>query len=203
MKSKILGVVSIVVTLCMWLSSGTAARAQGTASNKPPEIVAAVVSGDTLFIYGENFSNASQVSLGSLLLGGVQVDSGGHRLSAAMPSLPAGSYRLVVANGNNKVGDFELAVGAVGPTGPAGPDGAAGAVGPTGPAGATGADGAVGPTGPQGMPGVGLVGPTGAVGPTGPRGPAADGALIVSGTVTGTGIVQSGSGFTARRLGTT
>jgi len=99
------------------------------------------------------------------------------------PSLPDGSYRLVVTDAadSDVTDSFEWTVGAVGqtgqmgPAGPAGPPGPAGMPGPVGlpgPVGPMGSAGAPGPTGPQGP--MGLTGPQGPHGDPGPAGPKGD-----------------------------
>ena len=91
-------------------------------------------------------------------------------LTVEVPSLSAGTYRLVVtdAAAPGVQDSFEWTVGAVGPKGDTGP---VGPVGPMGPLGSKGDTGPVGPAGPQGL--------TGLQGPEGPRGPEGLGSLSV------------------------
>ena len=130
----------------------------------------AAVSADqtTLFVTGANFGPRPLVTLANIVLGGVQVSSTGGQLTALMPVLPPGSYRLVISRGtgSNRIDGMDVTVGAVGPKGDVG------AVGPKGDTGATGADGAIGPKGDQGAVGeTGPTGPQGLKGDTGPQGP--------------------------------
>ena len=169
--------------------SGAAAETQSRTDqshsvndNQQPFITSAAVSADetTLFVSGGNFGRAPQLFLGNVRLGGVDVNRAGTELTAVMPALAPGSYRLVIAR-NHTLSNyvvFELTVGAVGATGPkgdtgpAGAVGAAGEVGPTGPQGAPGPAGAAGAPGPTGAPGaVGAIGPAGPAGATGAAGP--------------------------------
>jgi hypothetical protein len=137
----------------------------------------ATVSADqsTLFVTGANFGTRPLVMLANIVLGGVQVASTGGQLTALMPALPPGSYRLVISrgSGSNRTDGMDVTVGAVGPKGEVG------AVGPKGDTGETGAPGPEGPAGPQGAKGdqgpIGPIGPqglTGDPGPAGPQGPA-------------------------------
>jgi Collagen triple helix repeat (20 copies) len=155
------------------------------AEGKRPTIAAAAVSTDqsTLYVVGTNFNRSSiAVNLHGITLGGVQVDASGKRLSAVMPVLPPGTYRLVIMNGRGGNQDswdaLDVTLGTHGPVGPQGPEGARGPVGPQGPIGETGPQGVKGDkgdkgdrgdVGPQGQ--TGPVGPVGAVGPMGPTGP--------------------------------
>jgi hypothetical protein len=66
------------------------------------------------------------------------VSSSSTQIVAAMPALPAGSFRLTVG-----AGVFDVTNGAVGPAGPAGATGAIGATGPAGPAGPAGPSGSL------------------------------------------------------------
>jgi hypothetical protein len=160
--------------------SALTVRAQS--ASKSPVVTAATVSADqsTLFVDGVNFPKSPIVTLGGIPLGGVQVDAACQRLTALMPALQPGSYKLVIAGGNgNSSAELAVAVGAVGPAGAVGPTGPPGPAGENGAAGANGADGATGPAGPTGPTGAqGAAGPTGATGaagaagPTGPIGPA-------------------------------
>jgi hypothetical protein len=121
--------------------------------NQTPVINSAIADGTTLFISGSGFGNAPTVSLGGFFLGGVTVDPLGAAIQATLPAMQPGSYQLQVAN-NNRVGVFEVTIGAVGAVGPTGADGATGPQGPQGVMGINGADGATGPTGPQGPAGI-------------------------------------------------
>lgn len=110
---------------------------------------------------------------------------------------PAGADGADGATGPAGADGADGATGPVGPQGVTGPSG--GPVGPTGPAGADGATGPAGATGPSGADGtIGVDGATGATGPTGPTGPV----NLISGVVSGSGTIVSGSGFTASQTGT-
>ncbi|HEY6213565.1 MAG TPA: hypothetical protein VIW45_14835, partial [Vicinamibacterales bacterium] len=105
------------------------AQARPLPAQQPwPWIEATWVSADqsTLMIRGANFGKNPMVTLNGVVLGGVQVDPNGQQLIAVMPSLVAGSYALVVANGNLAT-QFEITIGVNGPQGPVG------ATGPIGP----------------------------------------------------------------------
>ncbi|HVW99339.1 MAG TPA: hypothetical protein VHA52_02705 [Candidatus Babeliaceae bacterium] len=104
------------------------------------------------------------------------------------------------------------AIGNTGPTGSKGATGATGSTGPTGPigntgpTGSTGSTGSIGPTGPTGSTGTtGSAGPTGSTGATGPSNLSlASGcpkAIIRFGTVSTTGHIINGTGFTATASG--
>lgn len=174
----------------------------------PPAIVSAVLSADQqiLFVSGSNFGSRPIVMLGDFMLGGVQVSPEGTSLTALMPTLDPGTYRLVVARGwtsrsgsgsdydryetSSSIGALDLgridedriAVSsvAVGAIGPRGPQGEVGPMGPTGPQGVQGIQG------PQGGPG-----PQGQIGPQGPPGVASIGFL--TGFATG---LQQGAALT-------
>ena len=144
------------------------------------------ISGDTLFLSGQNFGNVPSVYLAGQQLTVLSVSPDGALLTARIGSpLPPGSYLLQVSRGpaSTQNASFIVVVGdggsngpkgdpgPAGPAGPAGPEGATGATGAQGPAGATGAAGAVGPQGPIGPTGPqGAVGPQGATGLQGPMG---------------------------------
>jgi hypothetical protein len=159
-------------------------------SSRTLAIATATVSADqsTLFVTGVNFGTRPLVILANIVLGGVQVAATGGQLTALMPTLPPGSYRLVISrgSGSNRSDGMDVTVGAVGPkgevgaVGPKGDTGDIGATGPEGPAGPQGAKGdhgdvgETGPMGPQGLRGEpgpeGPIGPQGAIGPQGPQG---------------------------------
>ena len=97
-------------------------------------------------------------------------------LTVALPSLSAGTYRVVVSDAvNTAIQDsFEWTVGAVGPKGDKGDTGLMGPVGPVGLPGVPGGPGVPGQPGPPGPVGpIGYPGPEGPMGPTGPTGSAA------------------------------
>jgi hypothetical protein len=143
-------------------------------------ITSAVVGDDgaTLFVTGYNFGRFPQVTVGELVVGGVQVNREGTSLSGILPTLPPGSYELRVSRGwsKNQTGTLSLAIAPAASgndssvQGPQGPEGPAGPQGPEGPAGAQG------PAGPQGLQGpkgdTGAMGPQGLQGPAGPAGAA-------------------------------
>jgi hypothetical protein len=144
-------------------------------------ITSAVVGDDgtTLFVTGYNFGRFPQVTVGELVVGGVNVNREGTSLSGILPALPPGSYELRVSRGwaKNQTGTLSLAIapaasdsaagaqGPQGPEGPMGPQGPEGVAGPQGPAGPQGLQGPKGDTGAPGAPGVqGPAGPAGAAG---------------------------------------
>ena len=189
------------------------ASSQGGPPSKQPAITAASVSADqtTLFVEGAGLGETPSVTLAGIPLGGVQVSPDGCRLIAVMPSLPPGSYRLVVTTRSNVSAAFDMTIGAVGPEGPAGApgadgaDGAAGAEGPQGPAGDPGPPGAAGATGPEGPAGEqgpeGPMGPAGPPGAEGPPGPSGTALAYWAGWVRGTAVVRFGTGFSVARFG--
>ena len=171
---------ALLCLVCAGVIPSTAA-----AQKTVPIVASATTSADgsVLFVSGSGFGSAPIVTLGSIFLDGVTVNSLGTQITALMPALPLGSYLLTVQSGNSKSAAFEMAVGAgegpegpQGPPGPPGPAGAAGAQGPQGPAGPAGAAGPAGPQGPAGPAGPqgpeGPQGPMGLTGPAGPQGPA-------------------------------
>ena len=90
------------------------------------------------------FDQRTILILGDYVLGGVQVAPNGTQITALMPVLSPGTYRLTIA----RIGDsmtsgrtvwVDVTVGAVGPRGPRGD------IGPQGP------QGEIGPAGPQGL----------------------------------------------------
>ena len=131
-------------------------------NRRPPVILSAevAVSGATLFVSGSSFGRAPKVRLNGTLLGGVVVNSAGTQLTANMPALPAGTYRLEVEHGYWWEGDFKparfvVAVGATGPQGDPGPAGEKGDKGDQGDPGAPGLPGNLalaGQTCPPGVP---------------------------------------------------
>ena len=112
------------------------------------------------------------MKLGEFILGGVQVSATGAQLTALMPVLAPGSYRLTIyrGNGSDRSAVFDLTLGTTGPRGEIGPTGL---TGPEGPKGDTGPEGPKGDTGSEGPKGdIGPIGPAGATGAEGPPGPA-------------------------------
>jgi hypothetical protein len=151
----------------------------------PPTIMSTVVSADQqiLFIFGRNFGSLPSVKLGDFTLGGVQVSADGASVTALMPTLQPGTYRLVVTRGYefSRSGLDRVTPSSLGSvsgsarqsgSGSGGDDDdfdddrmavssvAVGAIGPRGP------QGEIGPMGPQGERG--LQGETGPPGPPGP-----------------------------------
>lgn len=157
---------------------------QANSDNERPNdlvITSAVVGDDgtTLFVTGYNFGRFPQVTVGELVVGGVNVNRQGTSLSGILPALPPGSYELRVSRGwaKNQTGTLSLAIapaaagnesGVQGPQGPEGPMGPQGPEGPQGPAGPQGLQGPKGDTGAPGAPG--LQGPAGPAGPAGAAG---------------------------------
>jgi len=140
---------------------------------------------NTVVIQGTNFGTATpNVTLAGAALAVVTFDAVAQTIVASLPSPPpTGTFLLKIVQAANaqRVGTFDLTLGAVGPQGPPGPQGPQGPqgiAGPTGPAGPqgpkgdTGATGPAGPQGPQGLQGeIGPQGPTGPEGSAGPIGP--------------------------------
>jgi collagen triple helix repeat protein len=165
-----------------------------------PTISTAAVSTDqtTLFVTGANFGSRPLVILANIVLGGVQVSSTGGQLTALMPALPPGSYRLVISRGSDRSAGMDVTVGAVGPkgeigavgeTGPQGAKGDQGETGPQGVKGDTGAQGPIGPQGPEGPQGaigsIGLAGARGVPGLPGAAGPQGPSGVVTIATLTG------------------
>lgn len=140
----------------------------GSGDDDNTVILSATVSADqsTLFVTGANLGSRPLVILGNFVLGGVQVSATGRQLTALMPALSPGTYRLMIlrGSGSDRSGTFVLTLGTTGPKGETGATGADGPIGPKGDPGDTGPQGAKGDPGPQG--------PTGPPGPAGPQGPA-------------------------------
>jgi hypothetical protein len=127
-----------------------------SADERRPLILHAEISatGATLFVSGAYFGRAPEVKLAGVVLGGVTVNTSGTQLTANMPALPAGSYRLEVDRNNwwergLAPARFVVTVGAVGR------QGAKGEKGDRGEAGAAGVPGNVALAGkacPPGQP---------------------------------------------------
>ena len=134
-------------------------------TRRPLAVVSAEVSatGTTLFVTGANFGRTPEVKLGGMSLAGVVVDASGTHLTANLPALPPGSYKLVVSRPyswpyDDDVARLTVAIGATGPKGETGSMGEKGDPGPQGDPGAPGAQGMpgnlalAGLTCPQGVP---------------------------------------------------
>jgi hypothetical protein len=117
----------------------------------------AEISGDVLYLAGQNFGNAPTVTLAGLPLQILSVSPDGTLLSAQIPTpLDPGSYLLTVSRGPaaTQNATFIVVVGSGSASnGPKGDPGPAGPAGPAGPQGATGAQGATGPQGRHGTSG--------------------------------------------------
>jgi len=169
----------------------------GDDDDSKPRVTSVMLSADQtiLFVLGRFFDQRTILILGDYVLGGVQVAPNGTQITALMPVLSPGTYRLTIA----RIGDsmtsgrtvwVDVTVGAVGPRGPRGdigpqgPQGPQGEIGPAGPQGLQGVAGPTGPAGPQGQTGAqGQTGPQGPIGPIGPQGPqGATGAAGADGT---------------------
>lgn len=201
-----LGVLLAAAFLVVMQSISLSASGPGDRTNEratddddpKPRVSSVMLSADQtiLFVLGRYFDQRTFLILGDFVLGGVQVSPTGDQITALMPRLAPGTYRLVIA----RVGDSptsgrattaDVTIGAVGPrgprgeTGPIGPEGSRGETGPRGPEGPQGPTGAQGPTGPQGPLGpigpIGPQGPTGATGAQGPDGPSGISSLNVIG----------------------
>ena len=168
------------------LLAALATRAQ--ANPNQPGITSAAVSADqtVLFVQGENFGKSPAVTINGLTLGGVVVDVTGRQLTAQMPSLVPGTYKLRVTN-KNFDDEIDLTVG--GAISSAATEGSPGPQGPPGPQGVQGPPGQPGPAGPQGL-----------IGPPGPSGAMP---FYVAGLVKGDIATFFGAGFTVSRTGLT
>ena len=168
----VVGVVLAVilsVSLNAQSTSGKSGSAGDDDGGSSATLTGAVLSADqtTLFVTGTHLGRMPNVRLGDFVLGGVQVSPDGTLLTALVPALSPGTYRLVISRGNSSSNDkaptdasgsgkdkesghdllADVAVGAIGP------QGARGDMGPQGPIGPPGPQGAVGPVGPQGPEG--------------------------------------------------
>src|SRR4029079_5912529 len=166
----------------------------GDDDDSKPRVTSVMLSADQtiLFVLGRFFDQRTILILGDYVLGGVQVAPTGTQITALMPALPPGTYRLTIA----RIGDsptsgrtvsVDVTLGAVGPPGPRrdiGPPGPQGETGPAGPQGLQGVAGPTGPAGPQGQTGAqGQTGPQGPIARIGPQGPqGATGAAGADGT---------------------
>jgi hypothetical protein len=154
-------------------------------------ILSATVSADqsTLFVTGAYLGSRPLVTLGNVVLGGVQVAATGTQLTALMPALPPGTYRLMISSrssGSDRTATFELTIGTTGPKGETGATGADGPIGPKGDTGDTGPQGAKGDPGPEGPAGpAGAIGLTGARGVPGPPGAPGPSGVVALTTLTG------------------
>lgn len=184
-----------VVAFCLLFSLDLLATA-GASSGRgdkdrddPPTVTSTVLSADQqiLFVSGSNFGSRPIVKLGEFMLGGVQVSPDGTSLTAVMPTLTPGTYRLVIARGGydsrrtaDDSGSNVVATSSDVARRVTSRDAfdafddfdedrtafssvAVGAIGPRGP------QGEVGPIGPAGAQGE--TGPQGNIGPIGPQGP--------------------------------
>ena len=90
-------VISLVVAAFVFLGV-VPARAQSDQEARPAVILYAAVSADgaTMHVSGADFPDEPFVTLGGILLGGVTVvhEPDVDRLTALMPAVPPGSYRL-------------------------------------------------------------------------------------------------------------
>jgi hypothetical protein len=185
-------VFSAVFILSLSLA-GQSALAGQNKNNSPTnrELIITEVSIDfdsgTIVIRGDNFDNGGTPTV---LLGNdtesltLMSDYTADEITAELPAIPDGDYRLTVYTGNGTINydSYDLTIGAVGPQGPKGdkpahdwsgtrlgfenPDGTWGNyVDLKGEKGDTGPQGAQGPQGIQG-----LQGPAGSQGPQGPPG---------------------------------
>lgn len=94
-------VISIVVAAFVFLGVAPA-RAQSDQQDRPAVILYAAVSADgaTMHVSGADFPDEPFVTLGGFLLGGVAVVSTPDvdRLTALMPALAPGNYRLTLSD---------------------------------------------------------------------------------------------------------
>jgi hypothetical protein len=178
--------VGVVIAGILSISLGAAGVAAASADrssddDSTPKITSVMLSADQtiLFLLGRNLDRRTSVILGDFVLGGVQVSPAGDQLTALMPVLRPGTYRLVVAralyDNSGRSASIDVTIGAVGPPGPQGE------IGPTGPQGPDGPQGQQGERGPQGVQGpIGLTGPPG---PQGPEGPSAVSVTVLAGPI--------------------
>ena len=157
----------------------------GDDDDSKPRVTSVMLSADQtiLFVLGRFFDQRTILILGEYVLGGVQVAPTGTQITALMPVLSPGTYRLTITRPGDSLSSsrtvwVDVTVGAVGPRGPRGdigpqgPQGPQGEIGPAGPQGLQGVAGPTGPAGPQGQTGAqGQTGPQGPIGPIGPIGP--------------------------------
>jgi IPT/TIG domain len=160
-------------------------------NRRPMVVVSAEVSatGTTLFVSGARFGRAPEVRLGGTLLGGVVVNASGTQITANLPALPPGSYKLEVTRAyswqrnDDDVSRLTVAIGAIGPRGETGSMGERGNQGDPGPQGIPGNMALAGLTCPSGVP---------------LRGFSASGGLVCGLTpaiTCGNGVIDSGEEF--------
>ena len=181
-----------VVALC--LSPGIAHAHDGRWGEAEIRSVTADVGKGTITIRGEDLGLSRfqakfikpelQVILDKSSLAIISANDS--EIVAALPEVPAGTYRLEVSKrrGFSEGAVIYVSVGGVGvkgdkgdagPAGPMGPQGEPGAPGLPGEPGVDGVAGPAGPAGPQGE-----IGPKGDVGPRGPAGDPGDTAIVGS-----------------------
>ena len=178
--------------VCALVVLGTVASVSAD-TRRPLVVVSAEVSatGTTLFVTGANFGRTPEVKLGGMLLAGVVVNTAGTQLTANLPALPPGSYKLVVTRPyswpyDDDISRLTVAIGAIGPKGETGSMGEKGAPGPQGDRGAPGVPGNLALAGLTCPPGVPL------------RGFSSTGGLVCGLTVQtacGNGALDSGEEF--------
>src|SRR3954468_5311341 len=86
------------VVLAIVLSVSLTASGGRFDDDSSPRIASVVVSADQviLFVAGSNFDRRSVLTIGDFSLGGVQVSPDGRSITALMPAVPPGTYRLVI-----------------------------------------------------------------------------------------------------------
>lgn len=145
------------MTICSLGLAALLALAAPAVGQTPLEVLEVFVDLDeeVLHVVGRNFGSSPTVRLGNEDLEVLEASE--HVLTAALPPLPPGTYRLEArrgpGNGAPKYDEFEVTLGAIGPEGSQGPQGDPGPQGPPGPQGDPGSAGPQGPPGPQGEQG--------------------------------------------------
>lgn len=165
-------------------ADGTVAAVPRSTQDVPDDATTYVCVGPTGAIWLTPTTDDSEITLGSVVATGGQLDqivcysyyvqgaTGAGTQAPTMTSGPAGNTGLPGMTGTPGAPGAPGAPGSPGPTGPIGPPGNAGPTGGLGPMGSAGPTGQRGDTGPRGNTGlVGGPGAQGSPGVTGPAGP--------------------------------
>ena len=146
--------------ITVFVLTGSLLTLPATTQAEPPQqldILEAFVDFDDglIYVFGLEFGASPTAQLSDIDL--VIVAANENMITAELPVIPDGSYRLQVVrgpgNGANQLDVFELAIGAVGPEGPQGPQGEQGIQGEQGLQGEQGIQGEQGLQGEQGIQG--------------------------------------------------
>ena len=121
-KALVLGA-ALIFAVPVSMRAQNSGTSNGNGSAKP-EITAAVLSADQAFVFvqGNHLGSHPVVSIGTLPLQGVVVDTLGVQLVAQLPALAPGTYLLNLTTGRWTT-SFVVAVGVAGPPGPPGKQG--------------------------------------------------------------------------------